>query len=178
MKLGHKIKYLILGLILILGLTSCNLNSADKGLGISEQTENKKQETKTQTEAKEVKSKEKLDPDLAYTSLEDVALFLHQYGKLPKNYIKKSKAYDLGWDPQEGNLWDVADKMIIGGDSFGNREGKLPKEKNRKYFEADINYQGGRRGAERLIYSNDGLIYYTKDHYNTFELLYDKEGEK
>lgn len=79
---------------------------------------------------------------------------------------------DLGWESDKGNLWDVTDKGSIGGDSFGNREGLLPKANNRKYFECDINYNGGFRGAERIVYSNDGLIYYTKDHYKTFEKIY------
>ena len=58
---------------------------------------------------------------------------------------------------------------------FGNREGNLPKEKGRQYFECDIDYVSGSRNAKRIVYSNDGLIYYTEDHYNTFTLLYGEE---
>lgn len=79
----------------------------------------------------------------------------------------------MGWDAEKGNLWDVSDKMSIGGDRFSNREGLLPEGK--KYFECDIDYKGGYRGAKRLVYSDDGWIYYTADHYERFELLY--EGE-
>lgn len=79
---------------------------------------------------------------------------------------------DLGWDAQEGNLWEVTDRMSIGGNRFGNREKQLPEADGRQYYEADVNYQGGYRGAERLVYSNDGLIFYTKDHYESFEQLY------
>ena len=113
-----------------------------------------------------------IDEDGYYTSKEDVALYIHTYDKLPNNFITKNEASDLGWKSNVGNLWDVTDRMSIGGDKFGNREGLLPKEDGRQYYECDINYEGGHRGAERLVYSNDGLIYYTQDHYDSFELLY------
>lgn len=107
-----------------------------------------------------------------YTTAENVAEYLHTYGHLPDNFITKKEAKALGWDSQEGNLQDVAPGKSIGGDSFGNREGLLPKAEQRKYYECDINYAGGYRNGERLIYSNDGLIFYTKDHYKSFEQLY------
>ena len=110
--------------------------------------------------------------DGQYTAPEDVAEYLHTYGHLPDNFITKNEAKALGWNSQAGNLDEVAPGMSIGGDSFGNREGALPKEKGRKYYECDVNYEGGYRGGERLVYSNDGLIYYTADHYETFEQLY------
>lgn len=116
-----------------------------------------------------------IDEDGYYTSKEDVALYIHTYEKLPNNYITKREASDLGWESNMGNLWDVTEKMSIGGDKFGNREGILPKEDGRQYYECDINYEGGYRGVERLVYSNDGLIYYTADHYDSFELLYGEE---
>ena len=110
--------------------------------------------------------------DGKYYSKDQVALYLHKYKKLPKNYLKKSEAKKLGWDASKGNLWDVTDKGVIGGDKFSNREGKLPSDK--KYFEADVNYQGGFRGAERLVYTDQGqLIYFTGDHYKNFEVLYE-----
>lgn len=109
----------------------------------------------------------------SYTRPKEVALYIHTYGRLPANYIDKDSAIALGWDNKKGNLWDVTDQMSIGGDYFGNREGLLPKASGRKWFECDVNYKGGYRGAERLVYSNDGLIYYTKDHYESFTLLYD-----
>lgn len=117
----------------------------------------------------------KLDEDGHYTSKEDVALYIYIYDKLPDNYITKQEARDLGWESSQGNLWEVSDKKSIGGDRFGNREGKLPSAEGRQYYECDINYQGGYRGAERLVYSNDGLIYYTDDHYDSFTLLYGDE---
>jgi ribonuclease T1 len=78
----------------------------------------------------------------------------------------------LGWDSDQGNLWEVTDQLSIGGDVFGNREGLLPKAAGRIWYECDVNYQGGFRGAERILYSNDGLIYYSDDHYQTFSKLY------
>lgn len=107
-----------------------------------------------------------------YYSKDDVAQYLHLYKKLPPNYIKKNDAMDLGWDASKGNLWDVTDQMVIGGDRFGNREGLLPTKKGRQYFEADVDYEGGYRDAKRIVYSNDGLIYYTDDHYESFTKLY------
>lgn len=107
-----------------------------------------------------------------YTSKEDVALYIHTYGKLPINYITKVQAEELGWDPSKGNLSDVLPGRSIGGSAFGDYEGALPKAEGRRYFECDIDYEGGYRGAKRLVYSNDGLVFYTEDHYNTFEQLY------
>lgn len=113
-----------------------------------------------------------IDENGSYTSKDEVALYLHTYHKLPGNFITKKEAEALGWVSSKGNLWDVTDHMSIGGDYFGNYEGKLPKKSGRKWYECDINYQGGRRGAERILFSNDGLIYYTDDHYETFTKLY------
>ncbi len=115
--------------------------------------------------------------DGTYTSKDEVAAYLNEFGKLPSNYITKSQARDLGWNSAQGNLWNVAPGKSIGGDNFGNYEGRLPKASGRKYYECDINYDGGYRGSERIVYSNDGLIYYTADHYETFTLLY-KDGVK
>ena len=107
-----------------------------------------------------------------YTSKEEVALYIHTYGKLPVNYITKKEAQDMGWDPSKGNLSDILPGMSIGGSAFGNYEGALPRANGRRYFECDIDYDGGYRGAKRLVYSNDGLVFYTEDHYNSFEHLY------
>ena len=111
------------------------------------------------------------DEDGVYTSKEDVALYLHTYGHLPSNFITKTKARAAGWDG--GSLERVLPGMCIGGGGFGNQEGLLPDKKGRSWKECDINTLGkSSRGAERLVYSNDGLIYYTGDHYESFELLY------
>lgn len=107
-----------------------------------------------------------------YTSKEEVALYIHTYGKLPVNYITKKQAEELGWDPEKGNLSDILPGMSIGGNVFGNYEGALPRAGGRRYFECDIDYEGGYRGAKRIVYSNDGLVFYTEDHYNTFEQIY------
>ena len=113
-----------------------------------------------------------LEQDGLYSSPEEVAAYLHLFGRLPANFISKADAMALGWDSDMGNLWDVTDHLSIGGDQFGNREGLLPTSSGRQWYECDVNYQGGFRGAERLVYSNDGLIYYTDDHYQTFSKLY------
>ena len=111
--------------------------------------------------------------DGEYTSKEEVALYIHLYNHLPGNYITKSEAQDLGWDSSKGNLNKVAPGKSIGGDKFGNREGLLPKKDGRVYYECDIDYKKGSRNAKRIVFSNDGLIYYTEDHYESYELLYE-----
>ena len=108
----------------------------------------------------------KIAEDGEYTSKEDVALYIFTYNKLPKNFITKSQAESLGWEG--GPLWDYAPGKSIGGDVFGNREGLLPKKSGRTWYECDINYAGESRGAERIVFSNDGLVYYTGDHYESF----------
>ena len=113
-----------------------------------------------------------LDERGSYTSKDQVALYLYTYGHLPDNYITKKEAESLGWDSKKGNLREVAPGMSIGGSYFGNYEGKLPEKQGRRYYECDVNYEGGYRGAERIIYSDDGLIFYTGDHYENFEQLY------
>ena len=106
-----------------------------------------------------------------YTSKEDVALYIHTYGCLPGNFITKDAARDLGWEG--GGLEDYAPGKCIGGDRFGNYEGLLPDAPGRKWTECDIDTLGrDSRGAKRIVFSNDGLIYYADDHYESFELLY------
>ncbi|MBP1917777.1 ribonuclease domain-containing protein [Youngiibacter multivorans] len=107
-----------------------------------------------------------------YYTKNDVAEYIHLYGKLPENFITKNEAEDLGWVASKGNLWEVSDKLVIGGDKFGNREGLLPKASGRVWYECDVNYEGGFRGDDRIVFSNDGLIYFTSDHYASFKKLY------
>lgn len=115
-----------------------------------------------------------IDEDGTYTSKEDVALYLFTFGHLPKNYITKDEARALGWNG--GSLEPYSPGSSIGGDRFGNREGLLPRAKGRQYYECDIDTLGAKdRGAKRIVYSNDGLIYYTEDHYESFTLLYGEE---
>ena len=99
--------------------------------------------------------------------------YLDWYGVLPDNFITKNKARDLGWDSRYNYVSDVAPGKSIGGDRFGNYEGTLPEG---DYHECDIDTLGAaRRGAKRLVYSDDGRIYYTEDHYESFTLLYGEE---
>lgn len=115
----------------------------------------------------------KIDENGTYSSKNDVALYINTYGKLPKNYITKKDAEALGWSG--GSLENYAPGKMIGGDNFGNYEGLLPKKSGRKYTECDIDTLGkSSRGTKRIVFSNDGLIYYTEDHYESFELLYGK----
>lgn len=110
--------------------------------------------------------------DGSYVSKTEVASYLHAFGHLPGNYIAKPDARRAGWDARAGNLDEVAPGMSIGGDRYYNDDGALPETPGRKYFECDIDYQGGHRGAKRIVFSDDGLVFYTDDHYKTFEQLY------
>ena len=115
-----------------------------------------------------------IDEDGWYYSAFDVSLYLYVHGHLPDNFITKDEARELGWEG--GSVEKFAPGYAIGGDKFGNREGLLPEESGRQYYECDIDTNGAdSRGAKRIVYSNDGLIYYTEDHYESFRLLYGEE---
>ena len=164
-----KNRILIILLALVVFLIGC---AADDTVGSNEQPPVVENPIIEPVEEEPEEPDLEIDEDAYYTSKEEVALYLHTYNKLPGNFITKKEATNMGWDSQKGNLWDVTDKMSIGGDRFGNREKLLPEKDGRNYFECDINYEGGYRGSERLVYSNDGLIFYTSDHYESFEQLY------
>lgn len=188
-----KNKLLLFLLAFLVIFTACNNQQTESNQKIESNQNiqsNEKADNKAQTESK-IKAEEKsekqdkptikedkdsiyinlvqVQKDESYYSLEEVASYLMTEGKLPKNFLTKKEAIKMGWVAKEGNLWEVTDKKAIGGDYFGNREGILPEKKGRKYFEADIDYHGGRRNAKRLIYTNDKKMYYTKDHYKTFK---------
>ena len=150
--------------ILLTVLLACSLFASCTYTAQPVERENQSRTTKSQT----------IDRNGSYTSKDDVALYIHTYGELPKNFITKKEAERLGWDG--GSLEPYAPGKSIGGSYFGNYEGKLPKKKGRTYHECDIDTKGKRsRGPKRIVYSSDGLIYYTPDHYETFELLYGEE---
>ena len=99
---------------------------------------------------------------------QSIADYLFAHGELPDNFLTKKEAQALGWDSRYNYVSDVAPGMSIGGDRFGNYEGLLPTAKGRQYYECDCYYTKGRRNAYRIIFSNDGLVFYTEDHYQTF----------
>lgn len=153
----RKLTALLLALITSLSLAACSFVALPMD---PEQPTNQKQE--------------QLAEDGTYTTKEDVALYIHLYGHLPDNFIAKKEAQQLGWTG--GSLEPYAPGCCIGGSRFGNYEGLLPEANGRTWTECDINTLGAdSRGAERIVFSNDGLIYYTGDHYKTFELLYGGE---
>ena len=112
-----------------------------------------------------------VEEDGWYDSMEFVAVYLDTYDKLPDNYLTKKEAQALGWVSKEGNLWEVAYGCSIGGDRFGNYEGLLPDKKGRKWTECDIDFEGEYRNGKRIVFSSDGLIYYTDDHYESFDKI-------
>ncbi|WPO92178.1 ribonuclease domain-containing protein [Chryseobacterium sp. HR92] len=101
------------------------------------------------------------------TEEKTVISYVKQNHKLPDYYITKNEARKQGWNPSKGNLCDILPGKAIGGDKFGNREGRLPD--GEKYFEADVNYHCGGRNADRIIYTQNGDVYLTKNHYKSFE---------
>lgn len=146
---------------------------------ITNESSGKTEETTEKTSSRSTDrtdSKASVDENGTYDNAKDVALYIHTYNKLPSNYITKKEAKALGWSG--GSLEEYAPGKCIGGDRYGNYEGLLPEKKGRHYTECDINTLGkSSRGAKRIVFSNDGLIYYTKDHYKTFTLMYG-EGQK
>ena len=170
---------LALVLIFALALTGCGADdlaalSDDAAAAVSTEAPNASYYDTphgTQTARSESARDDVPDEDAWLYQKDDAARYLEAYGVLPQNYITKSEARDLGWVAEEGNLWDVADGMCIGGDVFGNREGLLPEKAGRVYYECDVDYDGGFRSSHRLVFSDDGLIYYTEDHYEHFTLL-------
>ena len=161
--------YKFLTSIIILLLVIVPLYSCDSNVQIDETLNN--------TEKVNDSNYNIIDEEGTYTSKDDVALYIYTYKKLPKNFITKNQAKKLGWDSAKNDLSDVAKGMSIGGDIFRNNERLLPTVKGRTYYECDIDYKKGSRNAKRIIYADDfdesyGFIFYTNDHYNSFEKLY------
>ena len=163
----RKLTALLLALMLLLSLTACG-DSASIGIIGGADGPTAIYVTNGDDELP-------ISEDGWYYSAEDVGLYLYWFGCLPSNFITKDEARALGWDG--GSVEDYAPGYAIGGDKFGNREGLLPKADGRQYYECDIDTDGAdSRGAKRIVYSNDGLIYYTDDHYESFVLLYGEEN--
>ncbi|MBO4287391.1 MAG: ribonuclease [Kiritimatiellae bacterium] len=101
-----------------------------------------------------------------YYSRDQVAQYIRTFGHLPTNFITKAQARALGWTG--GPLERYAPGKSIGGDRFGNYEGRLPRG---SYRECDIDTFRRPRGAKRIIYTPQRQIYYTDDHYQTFRKL-------
>ncbi len=151
----------IIATILLVGIWFFN-NNSESNTSIIETIENTLQDN---VDEKSVNVKD----ISALTDERIVVEYVRKHNRLPDYYMTKREANSKGWNSSKGNLCDVLPGIAIGGDHFGNREGLLPKKSGRKYFEADLNYNCGRRNADRLVYSNDGLIFITKDHYKSFQ---------
>ena len=109
----------------------------------------------------------KVVEDGEYCTVDEVSAYIKEFHKLPSNYITKKEAQALGW--HGGPLKEYAPGKSIGGDTFTNRQHVLPDSSD-KYIECDINANGTSRGAERIVYNSGNYkVYYTQDHYNTFE---------
>lgn len=169
MNMKRKLTALLLLLALLLSLTACG--DAAQTIDAVQQAAQTVQEL---ADAQEEETPD-IEEDGTYTTKEDVARYIHTYGHLPDNFITKKQAQALGWEG--GSLEPYAPGKCIGGSRFGNYEGTLPEKDGRTYTECDIDTLGAeKRGGKRIVFSNDGLIYYTEDHYETFELLYGEDG--
>lgn len=155
--------------VLILALALMFVGCGDKVEESRDATTGTTVSVETQTEDAQQDAGPDVSEHGVYDSRDEVAEYIVAFGKLPENYITKKEARKLGWDG--GTVEKYAPGKCIGGDSFGNYEGNLPSD---DYRECDIDTLGkDSRGAERLVYS-DGAIYYTKDHYKTFEKVCDR----
>ena len=167
---------MLICLVVLFTLTGCkdsaNKASTSQKEDYLELSTGQGEETSGLTSEQEYETSEPtLDPDGSYSSKEDVSRYLVEYGRLPNNFITKKEARRLGWSG--GSLERYAPGKCIGGDHFGNYEGNLPEVEGRSYYECDIDTLGAKsRGPKRIVYSDDGQIYYTEDHYETFTLLY------
>lgn len=147
-------------------------NGPDQNQAPSNADSNDNQSEGNQSGGKSDEGNRRVDEDGWYTSKEEVALYIHLYERLPDNYVTKDEAEDAGWNGGNVERY-TGEGTAIGGSYFGNREGLLPKARGRSYTECDIDTVGeNSRGSKRIVFSNDGLVYYTEDHYETFELLY------
>ena len=163
----------VLGLALLWGKSSGETGIPENEATIMDMLTTEADKTTIPEET--VPEKSSISEDGTYTTKEEVAEYINLYGHLPSNFITKKEAKELGWVNSEGNLNEVAPGMSIGGDYFGNYEGLLPEANDRDYYECDIDFDGTYRNEKRIVFSNDGLIYYTEDHYDSFELLYGEE---
>lgn len=167
--------YIVLSFMLALLLTACGARTTAEQTSTPPAAAGEAVVDAADADPGQEEEAEDLPEDGSYTSKEEVALYLHLYDHLPSNFITKQEARKLGWEG--GSLEPYAPGKCIGGDRFGNYEGILPEKEGRGYKECDIDTLGaGSRGAKRIVYSDDGLIYYTEDHYASFGLLYG-EGE-
>ena len=147
-------------------------NGPDQNQAPSNEDQSGNQAEGNQSDGKSDEGNQTVDEDGWYTSKEEVALYIHLYERLPDNYVTKDEAEDAGWSGGNVERY-TGEGTAIGGSYFGNREGLLPKAKGRNYTECDIDTVGeNSRGSKRIVFSNDGLVYYTDDHYESFELLY------
>ncbi len=96
--------------------------------------------------------------------------------ELPEYYITRDDAKNAGWVNWKGNLADVLPGAMIYGGIYYNDKGILPHKEGRVWYETDINYEGGYRNSERVVFSNDGLIFVTYDHYKTFAEIIGEEN--
>ena len=169
MNVKRKLTALLLLLALLLSLTACG--DAVQTIDTIQQAA----QTVQEIAAAQEEETPAIEEDGTYTTKEDVVRYIHTYGHLPENFITKKQAQALGWEG--GSLEPYAPGKCIGGSRFGNYEGTLPEKDGRTYTECDIDTLGAeKRGGKRIVFSNDGLSYYTEDHYETFEPLYGEES--
>jgi len=164
----------IISLILSAAVLCTFFTGCTQGEAADDNVQNSETEYETEYEQTEADEGDIVYYGEDYSTPLEVAAYIYEWEELPPNYITKNEAEKLGWQSNKGNLWYVAYGKSIGGDRFGNREGLLPE--GEEYRECDVNYEGGYRGGERIVYSIDDYdIYYTDDHYESFSQMYSYE---
>lgn len=164
------LKFIILVIVILAGVLFYNHFFGNRNENDSKLAQNIKEYVAEDSSAKAATTSDHQQNTIDELTDESVVVpYVKEHGKLPPCYITKSEARAQGWDASEGNLCDVLPGRAIGGDRFSNREGNLPEKRGRIWHEADLNYHCGRRNSDRLLYSTDGLVYVTHNHYKTFE---------
>ena len=169
----------LLAVLLALTLCSCSQESVDTILDLAEalfvETEEYPTEPAPDADEPAQTAPQTVAYGEYYYDVENVVLYLDTYGELPENYITKEEARDLGWEG--GSVEVYQDGAAIGGDYFGNYEGLLPAG---NWVECDIDTEDeNSRGAKRLVFNlDDGLYYFTDDHYESFvEVTVDENSD-
>ena len=176
----RKIAAVVIALILVLAsalvLTSCGSeqggsgNASGNGNASSSESTSGSENAGSDDSSSGKQGELTVEENGSYDQKNQVAEYLAIYKRLPKNYITKKEARKLGWEG--GSVERVAPGKAIGGDRFMNYEKNLPVKKSRKYYECDIDTLGKKsRGPKRIVYSNDGLIYYTINHFQSFRKM-------
>ncbi len=100
-------------------------------------------------------------------TFEGVADYIVKYGRLPDNFITKAEAAKLGGtrkrQSRRSSAWKKHRRRYLSKQrKAASRCGRTRMERSRHQLYIGI------PGSDRIVYSNDRLVYKTTDHYKTF----------